>query len=129
MAVLTDAGRKAYARGSQIQAESERDLFGALLFVCADQDRHLLDVSPRVLRREIAAQPGPERVKGRTRDAAYADRARRACHVLDHHLLPERLPHPLAEDARDRVSGTAGAVGDDYDDRPRRVRLRHRRAH
>src|SRR5476651_1571656 len=30
LAVLTDAGRKAYARGSQIQAESERELFGAL---------------------------------------------------------------------------------------------------
>jgi DNA-binding MarR family transcriptional regulator len=30
LAVLTDAGRKAYARGSQIQTESERELFGAL---------------------------------------------------------------------------------------------------
>jgi DNA-binding MarR family transcriptional regulator len=30
LAVLTDAGRKAYARGSQIQAEAERELFGAL---------------------------------------------------------------------------------------------------
>ena len=30
LAILTDAGRKAYARGSQIQAESERELFGAL---------------------------------------------------------------------------------------------------
>ena len=30
LAILTDAGRKAYARGSQIQAESERELFGTL---------------------------------------------------------------------------------------------------
>ncbi len=30
LAVLTDAGRKAYVRGSQIQAESERELFDAL---------------------------------------------------------------------------------------------------
>jgi DNA-binding MarR family transcriptional regulator len=30
LAVLTDAGRKAYARGSQIQAESEQELFEAL---------------------------------------------------------------------------------------------------
>jgi DNA-binding MarR family transcriptional regulator len=30
LAILTDAGRQAYARGSQIQAESERELFGAL---------------------------------------------------------------------------------------------------
>jgi DNA-binding MarR family transcriptional regulator len=30
LAILTDAGRKAYARGSAIQAESERELFGAL---------------------------------------------------------------------------------------------------
>lgn len=30
IAVLTDAGRKAYARGSEIQTKSERELFGAL---------------------------------------------------------------------------------------------------
>ncbi len=30
LAVLTDAGRKAYVRGSQIQAESEQELFEAL---------------------------------------------------------------------------------------------------
>src|SRR5713101_87641 len=30
LAILTDAGRKAYAVGSQIQQESERELFGAL---------------------------------------------------------------------------------------------------
>jgi DNA-binding MarR family transcriptional regulator len=30
LAILTDAGRAAYARGSQIQADSEREMFGAL---------------------------------------------------------------------------------------------------
>jgi DNA-binding MarR family transcriptional regulator len=30
LALLTDAGRKAYARGSEMQRQSERELFGAL---------------------------------------------------------------------------------------------------
>ena len=30
LAVLTDAGRKAYARGSEIQMQAERELFGVL---------------------------------------------------------------------------------------------------
>lgn len=32
LAVLTDAGRKAYAKGSEIQMQVERELFGALTF-------------------------------------------------------------------------------------------------
>jgi DNA-binding MarR family transcriptional regulator len=30
LAVMTDAGRKAYARGSELQQQAERELFGAL---------------------------------------------------------------------------------------------------
>jgi DNA-binding MarR family transcriptional regulator len=42
LAVLTDAGRKAYIRGSQIQAESERELFDALTPDEADTLHRLL---------------------------------------------------------------------------------------
>jgi DNA-binding MarR family transcriptional regulator len=42
LAVLTDAGRKAYLRGSQIQAESERELFDALTADEADTLHRLL---------------------------------------------------------------------------------------
>ena len=61
--------RLAHAALDQV-LKCARDLFGALLFVRADQDRHLLDIGPGVLRREIAAQPGPDRVEGGARDAA-----------------------------------------------------------
>ncbi len=42
LAVLTDAGRKAYLRGSQIQSESERELFEALTPDEADTLHRLL---------------------------------------------------------------------------------------
>ena len=57
-----------------------RDLFGALLLVRADQDRHLLDIGPGVLRREIAAHPVPDRVEAGARDAAAMLALRRVVH-------------------------------------------------
>jgi hypothetical protein len=39
----------------------------------------------------------------RTRDAASADGATRSGRIFDDHGLPERRPHPLGEDARERV--------------------------
>jgi DNA-binding MarR family transcriptional regulator len=42
LAVLTDAGRKAYAKGSEIQAQAERDLFGVLTHEEADALHELL---------------------------------------------------------------------------------------
>jgi DNA-binding MarR family transcriptional regulator len=41
LAVLTDAGRKAYAKGSHIQRQAEQDLFGALT---ADESATLHDL-------------------------------------------------------------------------------------
>ena len=42
LAVLTDAGRVAYAKGSQIQAQAERELFGVLTKVESDTLHELL---------------------------------------------------------------------------------------
>jgi len=42
LAVLTDAGRKAYAKGSEIQAQAERELFGVLTSDEADALHQLL---------------------------------------------------------------------------------------
>jgi DNA-binding MarR family transcriptional regulator len=42
LAVLTDAGRIAYARGSEIQIQAERDLFGVLTQDEADKLHELL---------------------------------------------------------------------------------------
>ena len=41
-AVLTDAGRAAYARGSEIQMQAERELFGVLTLAESDTLHHLL---------------------------------------------------------------------------------------
>jgi DNA-binding MarR family transcriptional regulator len=42
LAVLTDAGRKAYAKGSEIQMQAERELFGVLTADESDTLHHLL---------------------------------------------------------------------------------------
>jgi DNA-binding MarR family transcriptional regulator len=41
--VLTDAGRKAYAKGSEIQSQAERELFGVLTPEESDALHELLD--------------------------------------------------------------------------------------
>ena len=43
LAVLTDAGRKAYAKGSEIQSQAERELFGVLTPEESDALHELLD--------------------------------------------------------------------------------------
>ena len=43
LAVLTDAGRKAYAKGSEIQSQAERELFGVLTSEESDALHELLD--------------------------------------------------------------------------------------
>ena len=64
----------------------------------------------------------------RARDPAGADGAARPGRVFDDDGLPERLPHPVAEDARQRVGRPARRVGHDNGDWPRLKCLR-RRAH
>jgi DNA-binding MarR family transcriptional regulator len=43
IAVLTDAGRKAYAKGSEIQRQAEQELFGALTSEESTTLHHLLE--------------------------------------------------------------------------------------
>jgi len=47
LAVLTAAGRKAYAKGSEIQAQAEKELFGAL---SADESRKLHELLDKLQR-------------------------------------------------------------------------------
>jgi hypothetical protein len=57
---------------------------------------------------------------------ADTDVAARAGHVLDDDRLPERGPHALAEEARDRVGRPAGRIRHDHRDRTRGIGLGRR---
>src|SRR5262245_35385656 len=62
-------------------------------------------------------------IRRRTRNAAGADGAARSGRVFDDHGLPERTPHPLGEDARQRVGRPTCREGHDDRDRPPRIGL------
>ena len=67
-------------------------------------------------------------VARRLRDAADADAAACAGHILHHHRLAERAAHVLGEHSRTGVARAAGGKRHDHGDRPRGERLRRRRA-
>jgi hypothetical protein len=60
---------------------------------------------------------------GRGSEAADADRARSADHVLDDDRLAERLAHSLGHDAADRIRGPTCSERHDQRDRSRRIGL------
>ena len=65
-------------------------------------------------------------VGGRPRHPADADRASSARRILNDDDLPERCPHPLGHDARNRVGRAASRIGHDHRHRPRWIVLRAR---
>ena len=97
------------------------------------EQRHRLKISQQVVGQRVdrpvddvrAPVPDAQRITiaSRAGDPADTDVTARAGHVLDDDRLPERGPHALAEEARNRVSRAASGIRHDHRDGTRGIGL------
>ena len=118
--LLQVRGREILARGDhQRVARQQRDRLEIAAQIIGQRiDRAVDDV------RAVVAVAQRIAVGRRLHRAFDAGHARLAGDILDHDRLAERLAHALGERAREAVRRTAGEIGHDHRDRPRRIGLR-----